>query len=145
MAFDAASQENGFMAEINVTPLVDVMLVLLIIFMVTAPMMTQGIEVDLPEVDTQAMRADNAQVVVSLAASGRIFIDEVEVAGANLGPQVKAVMTAKNAAQVFLRADKAISYGQVARVMGQIRQAGVLNLGLVTEPEAVSEPGEKRP
>lgn len=145
MAFSSGN-DRSMMSEINVTPLVDVMLVLLIIFMVTAPMMTQGMDVDLPQVDTGAMRTEGEQVVVSINSQGEIFLDEFKVPGQDLGPKVKRIMEVKQAKQVYLRADKNIPYGMVAQVMGEIRAAGVTNLGLVTEPEPVEgpeKPGQK--
>ena len=132
------------MAEINVTPMVDVMLVLLIIFMVTAPMMTQGMDVNLPKVNTGPMETDGEQVAVSLNAKGEIYIDEILTDLDNLGYKVKRVMDVKNTEKVFLRADETIPYGQVALVMSEIRRAGITNLGLVTEPEPVPGP-EKKP
>ena len=140
MAFNHGSDPRGMMADINVTPLVDVMLVLLIIFMVTAPMMTQGMEVDLPKVDVQALRTEGENVVITLNSDGRIFIDENETSYENLSDKIKRIVEFKNASQVHLRADRNIPYGQVAAVMGEIREAGVNNLGLVTEPEILAQP-----
>jgi len=139
MAFQVDGNQRSLMSEINVVPLVDVMLVLLIIFMVTAPMMMQGMDVKLPEVDAQAMRTEGEQVVITMTAGGEIFLDEFKVSVEDLGPKVKRIMEVKGAKQVYLRADKNIPYGQVAKVMGEIREAGVTALGLVTEPEPVTE------
>ena len=139
MAFSSGN-DRSLMSDINVTPMVDVMLVLLIIFMVTAPMMTTGMDVDLPQVDTGAMRTEGEQVVVTINALGEIFLDEFKVPDQDLGPKVKRIMEVKQTKQVYLRADKSIPYGTVARVMGEIRAAGVTNLGLVTEPEPVTGP-----
>jgi biopolymer transport protein TolR len=141
MSFSMGGDNRSLMSEINVTPLVDVMLVLLIIFMVTAPMMTQGLDVDLPQVNTQPIATETDRVVVTITAAGELFIDNTKVdAAQDVGPKVKRVMEVKNTKQVFLRADKSIEYGQVARIMGQIRQAGITAMGLVTEPEPVSGP-----
>jgi len=140
MAFHIDGNHRSLMSEINVTPLVDVMLVLLIIFMVTAPMMMQGMDVELPAVDAQAMRTEGEQVVITMTAGGDIFLDEFKVPVEDLGLKVKRIMEVKGTKQVYLRADKNIPYGQVARVMGEIREAGVTDLGLVTEPEPVTEP-----
>jgi len=139
MAFQIDGNQRSLMSDINVVPLVDVMLVLLIIFMVTAPMMMQGMDVELPEVDAQAMRTEGEQVVITMTADGEIFLDEFKVSVEDLGLKVKRIMEVKGAKQVYLRADKNIPYGQVARVMGEIREAGVTALGLVTEPEPVTE------
>jgi biopolymer transport protein TolR len=140
MAFNHGGDPRGMMADINVTPLVDVMLVLLIIFMVTAPMMTQGMEVALPQVDTTALRTEGENVVITLNSEGRIFIDENETSYDNLSDKIKRIVEFKNASQVHLRADQDIPYGRVAAVMGEVRAAGVNNLGLVTEPENLVRP-----
>ncbi|MDR1873380.1 MAG: protein TolR [Deltaproteobacteria bacterium] len=125
----------GLLSDINVTPMVDVMLVLLIIFMVAAPMMTQGLDVDLPKVDAKAMRTDQDLVVLTIKADGQILLDETPLASVdNLDAQVKAVLRAKRTESLFLKADRTVPYGQVAAVMGALREAGVTNVGLVTEP-----------
>ena len=124
----------GMMSEINVTPLVDVMLVLLIIFMVTAPMMTQGLDVELPKVDAQALQTEEKQTVLTIKADGTVFLDEFEIEGSDLAFQVARVMEVNGAKTVFLKADHNVVYGAVAGVMSQLRQAGVTSIGLVTEP-----------
>ncbi len=137
MAFSSSGGQGGrpgMMSEINVTPLVDVMLVLLIIFMVAAPMMTQGLDVNLPKVDSQALQTEQQQTILTVRADGTIYLDEFQVPGANLAYQVTEVMKTKGNQTVFLRADKDAPYGHVAAVMGQLRQAGITNIGLVTEP-----------
>lgn len=140
MAFGSSGNDRSMMSEINVTPFVDVMLVLLIIFMVTAPMMTQGMDVDLPRVDTGAMRTEGERVVITMNEQGEIFLDEFKVPLTDLGLKVKRVMEVNNTQIVYLRADQSIPYGNVAKVMGEVRRAGVTNLGLVTEPEPVASP-----
>ncbi|MDR1578688.1 MAG: protein TolR [Deltaproteobacteria bacterium] len=128
-------QRPSLMSEINVTPMVDVMLVLLIIFMVAAPMMTQGLEVDLPKVDAKAMRVDHNLVVLTVLADGRVLLDEISLNNIeNLDAQVKEVMRAKNTESLFLKADQAVPYGRVAAIMGALREAGITNVGLVTDP-----------
>ena len=136
MAFSPPGQGGrpGMMSEINVTPLVDVMLVLLIIFMVTAPMMTQGLDVELPKVDAQALQTEDQQTVLTVMADGTVFLDEHQVSGAELAFQVAQVMAAKGTRTVFLKADHNAAYGAVARVMSQLRRAGITSIGLVTEP-----------
>ena len=131
---------RGLMSEINVTPLVDVMLVLLIIFMVTAPMMMQGLDVNLPQADTSAIRSKGERIVISLTAKGDIFIDDYKVPLEDLGLKVSRIMEVQKISEVALRADKGIPYGQVVRLMAEVRKAGVTNLGLVTEPEQVKPP-----
>lgn len=137
MALSAGGGQGGrpgMMSEINVTPLVDVMLVLLIIFMVTAPMMTQGLDVELPKVDAQALRTEEEQTVLTIRVDGAVFLDEHQVSGANLAFQVAQVMNAKGSKTVFIKADQNAAYGAVAAVMSQLRQAGITSIGLVTEP-----------
>jgi biopolymer transport protein TolR len=139
MAFgsgDGRAGRPGMMSEINVVPLVDVMLVLLIIFMVAAPMMIHGLDVELPKVDAQALQTEEQQTVLTIKADGTIFLDEHEVSGDNLAFQVAQVMKTKGekAQTVFLKADHNVRYGAVAVVMSQLRQAGIASIGLVTEP-----------
>ncbi|WP_448501378.1 protein TolR [Sphingomonas sp.] len=123
------------MAEINVTPLVDVMLVLLIIFMVTAPLLTAGVPVNLPDSRAKALDQEQEPVQVSLDEQGRIFVGENEVTEAIL-PDVLEEAAAggdpANPRQVFLRADRALDYGQVMRVMGELNRAGLNRVALVT-------------
>jgi biopolymer transport protein TolR len=128
-------QGQGMMSEINVTPMVDVMLVLLIIFMVAAPMMTQGLDVELPKVDAAVMRVDQDMVVLTVTEGGQVLLDDTPLASIqNLDAQIKQVMKTKNTESVFLKADKNVPYGRVASVMGTLRTAGITNIGLVTEP-----------
>jgi len=140
MVIGSNANNRRLMSEINVTPFVDVMLVLLIIFMVTAPMMMQGIDVNLPQVDTEAIRSKGERVVISLTAEGDVYLEDYKVAVEDLGVKVKRIMEVRQTKEVFLRADKSIPYGHIAEIMGNVRQAGVTNLGLVTEPERVRPP-----
>ena len=128
------------MSEINVTPMVDVMLVLLIIFMVTAPMMMQGLDVNLPQVDSTAIRSKGERVVISITCKGEIFIDDYKVPLEDLELKVARILEVQHVSEVALRADKGIPYGQVVRIMAEVRKAGVTNLGLVTEPQQVKPP-----
>jgi len=137
MAFGSGTGQGGrpgMVSEINVVPLVDVMLVLLIIFMVAAPMMTQGLDVELPKVDAQALQTEEKQTVLTIMADSTLFLDEFQVSGADLAFQLARVMEAAGSRTVFLKADHSVSYGVVAGVMSQLRQAGVTSIGLVTEP-----------
>jgi biopolymer transport protein TolR len=127
--------DNQLMSEINVTPFVDVMLVLLIIFMVAAPMMTQGVDVALPEVKAESLpQDDEAPFVVSVDKEGKVFINEFEVEQSQLSTKLLAIFKQKPTEKVFLRADKRVPYGTVMDVMAQIRGAGIEKLGMITEP-----------
>ena len=124
---------GGFLNEINVTPFVDVMLVLLIIFMVTAPLMTQGVEVDLPTTRTvKNLPQDSEHLVLSIKKDGTIFLDEYQVGRDELADHLKRLVS-KQRKQLFLRADKEVAYGVVVRVMGEIKAAGINRLGIVAE------------
>lgn len=130
------------MSEINVTPFVDVMLVLLIIFMVTAPMMMQGIDVDLPNAEAPAIPSEEERLVVTVDAQRKLYINEYPVDMETLGPKLSAIYKNKGSKQgVFLRADASLPYGYVMEVMGTIRQAGIDQIGMVTES---GEKPEKR-
>ena len=124
------------MSEINVTPMVDVMLVLLIIFMVTAPMLEQGLEVDLPNTTTQNIRVREVPLVITVMRDGKLHLAESEPFSlAELEAKLKANLDSDASREVFLRADERVPYGIVARVMAKARAAGVEKLGMVTEPE----------
>jgi len=125
---------RGFMSEINVTPFVDVMLVLLIIFMVTAPMMIQGVDVSLPEATAEPLESETEQLMVSVDPQGRVFINEVEIAVDTLGEKLTHILQGRSDRAVYLKADKDIAYGKVVRVMSEIKMAGVEKLGMVTVP-----------
>ena len=132
---DDRSAGRAMMSDINVTPMVDVMLVLLIIFMVAAPMMTQGLEVDLPKVDASVMRTDQNTVVITVTADGGVLLDGTRLPGTeNLDAQVRQVMRTKDTETLYLKADRNVPYGRVAGVMGALREAGITNVGLVTDP-----------
>jgi biopolymer transport protein TolR len=124
------------MADINVTPLVDVMLVLLIIFMVTAPLLLAGVPVDLPESRAGALDQDKKPVQVSIDNQGRIYIDDGEVQMAGLADRFAQIAATsgkgKQSPQIFLRADKALDYGRVMAVMGELNRAGLNRVALVT-------------
>ena len=132
----AGSNRNGSMvSEINVTPFVDVMLVLLIIFMVTAPMMTQGIDVNLPQASAPAIPTEEERLMVTVAQDRKIFINEYPVELDALGAKLTTLYQNQGRHQgVFLRADEKIPYGFVVQVMGLIREAGIDQIGMVTEP-----------
>ena len=126
---------KGYLAEINVTPFVDVMLVLLIIFMVTAPMLTQGVEVDLPETKSvETLPEDSDTVVLHVLKDGTVKLDKYEVSIGDLGNHLKR-MEFQKGKLLYLQADKDVAYGVVVKVMAEVRAAGVQKLGVVAEPE----------
>lgn len=121
------------MAEINVTPFVDVMLVLLIIFMVTAPMMTEGLDVDLPQTEVvESLSTDSDHVVLTIRKDGLIFLNEFATSMDTLAQQLQAVVKEPDR-RLFLQADKDVPYGMVVAVMGRIRAAGIEQMGIVAE------------
>ncbi|WP_320175108.1 protein TolR [Maridesulfovibrio sp.] len=129
-----STNNRGMLAEINVTPFVDVMLVLLIIFMVTAPLMTQGVEVDLPQTrNVRSLPQDNEHLVLSISDKGEIFLDEYKVGFDELQSHLEKLVKKQNK-MLFLRADKNVAYGEVVKVMGEIKAAGIDRLGVVAEP-----------
>ncbi|WP_022661816.1 protein TolR [Paucidesulfovibrio longus] len=133
MGMLSGGDKDGLLAEINVTPFVDVMLVLLIIFMVTAPMLTQGVQVELPQTKAvQNLPQDKDHLVLSVDAQGHIFLDDYEVQLDQLEDMlVKHVVEQKK--ELYLRADKAVNYGLVVEVMGEAKAAGIETLGVVAE------------
>jgi biopolymer transport protein TolR len=128
--------ESGIMAEINVTPFVDVMLVLLIIFMVTTPMMTMGMNVNLPRTDAPTMDVPDELVVLSITEDGRYYINENELQFAELEPRLRVMKENKPDQQIFLKADGAVAYEKVARLMALCTKVGIQKMGMVTEPGA---------
>ena len=125
------------MGEINVTPFVDVMLVLLIVFMVTAPLLTVGVEVDLPKTKAGAINADAAPLVVSIKADGSLYLQEAAGDAKVLVPRLKAISNANPDVRIFVRGDQAVTYGDVLGGMGRIQAAGFEKVALVAQlPEA---------
>jgi len=122
------------MAEINVTPLVDVMLVLLIIFMVTAPMLTQGVDVNLPKASAKAMRSDEERLVITVDANSSVFVGRQPVEFNRLGGVLREIVARRSDRQVYFRADRAVPYGFVVKVIAEVRNSGIEKLGMVTEP-----------
>ena len=121
------------MAEINVTPFVDVMLVLLVVFMVTAPLLSVGVPVDLPKTEAASINNPDEPVVVSIDAGGKIYIQESEIPLDNLAPRLEAITGANPEARIFVRGDKGIAYGLVMQVMGRISTAGYNKVSLLAE------------
>ena len=130
-------RRRAVMAEINVTPMVDVMLVLLIIFMVSAPLLTVGVPLDLPQTQAKSLEQDKTPLQLSVDTRGKVFINDTEVAMADLIPKLKAITDARGGMdeRIYMRADKKADYGTVAKVMGQLSGAGFKRLALVTEVE----------
>jgi len=123
------------MSEINVTPFVDVMLVMLVIFMVTAPLMLQGLDVNLPETTTQPIRMSNAPLVLSVTKDGEFGLARQVIPADELQARLEAVFEARDSKEIFLRADDAAPYGLVVQAMAAARRAGATRLGIVTEDE----------
>lgn len=135
---------RSLVADINVTPFVDVMLVLLVIFMVTAPMMMQGVDVKLPQVQTPAIETKEERLVITVTGDRKIFVNEYEVSFQDLIPKLEAIYANRSGkAGVFIRADETLPYGFVMEVMGKIRQAGIEEIGMVTEGGQITERKEQ--
>jgi biopolymer transport protein TolR len=130
----ADSPQRGALAsQINVTPLVDVMLVLLIIFMVTAPIIQQGVEVNLPKVKAQALPGKEEQFIISITRNRELYLNDTRMSDEQLSAKLKAISVDRPNRQVFLRADDAVPYGEVVRTMAAIKAAGIEDVGMVTE------------
>jgi biopolymer transport protein TolR len=130
----AAGSGKKLMSEINVTPLVDVMLVLLIIFMVTAPMMMEGVDVNLPQTKTKSIKTMEDPLILSVTKNGDVFLENHTVKLEDLGQKIETVFKYRKDKEVLLRADKDIPYGFVVKVMAEVKRAGIVKLGMVTEP-----------
>ncbi len=133
MAFNERSSDSSI-SQINVTPLVDVMLVLLVIFMVTAPILQHGIAVNLPKVRAGALTGAEEQLVVSVTARGAVALNDVVLKVPQLQDKLRAIVREQPERKVFLRADAEVRYGDLVKVMASIQEAGVQRLGMVTEP-----------
>ena len=121
------------LSEINVTPFVDVMLVLLIVFMVTAPLLTVGVPVDLPKTKAKSIAESEEPLVITVNAEGIVFIQDTEVEIENLVPRLKAITVNKADTRIYLRGDKSVNYGRVMEVMGTINVAGFTRVAMITE------------
>ena len=120
-------------SEINVTPFVDVMLVLLVIFMITSPMLLSGVDVDLPQTKTMPINGQDEPISVSIDKRGDIYLEELKVSLSELEQKLKAIILEKKDARIFIRGDKAVDYGKIAEVFVTIRASGLHNVSLVTE------------
>jgi len=131
------SKNNGkrFMSEINVTPFVDVMLVLLIIFMVTAPMMIEGVAVNLPQTTAKSVKTSEDPLILTVTKEGGIFLERTEIKPEELENKLRSILKYRDDNEILLKADKDVLHGFVVRVMAGMKRAGVDKLGIVTEPE----------
>ena len=140
MAADVSSNQGGMtISQINVTPLVDVMLVLLVIFMVTAPIIQQGVQVNLPQAQAGAIAGQEEMLVVSINRSGKIYLNDNAMTLEDLGQKLRAIRQLQPDKEVYLRADQEVKYGTVIKTIAEIKQAGIVKLGMVTRP--LSEEG----
>ncbi len=140
----SGGNSKDFMSEINVTPFVDVMLVLLIIFMVTAPMMVQGLNVDLPQATAKPLNTEKEHLIISIDRDRQIFINDFQVTIDFLGEKLIKILQGRTDRSVYLKADKTIPYGMVVQVMAEIKSAGVDQLGMVTEPAVLKKINDAR-
>jgi biopolymer transport protein TolR len=136
------SRRRNVMSEINVTPMVDVMLVLLIIFMVSAPLLTVGVPIDLPQSNAKSLNQDKKPLTISVNEKGKVYLQNSEVAEDALVPKLKAIAQARGGTQarIYVRGDKTVAYGTMMKVMGQLSAAGFIHVALVTEFEQGSKP-----
>lgn len=136
------NDEHGTMSEINVTPFVDVMLVLLIIFMVTAPMMTQGVKVEVPTTDPtdSSIEQDDKSLTLSITKEGDFYINKRQFASTEMQKKLEALVKVNPDLEVQLRADAKVSYEKVAQLMTMCANAGITKIGMVTQPGAIEEP-----
>ena len=125
---------DRLMSDINVTPFVDVMLVLLIIFMVTAPMMIQGVDVSLPEATSGPLSSEKEQLIVTIDKKNQVYINDFRVDAENLKEKMMQIFKNRTDQDVYLRADKAVPYGMVVYVMSELKGAGIEKLGMITDP-----------
>src|SRR5262249_41981295 len=140
MAVQTSSQQSGTtISQINVTPLVDVMLVLLVIFMVTAPIIQQGVEVNVPQAKAGPISGKEEQLVVSVNKNGRIFLNDTQMTPTELGQKLRAIRKIEPDKEVILRADQDVRYGIVMRAISEIKEAGIQKVGMVTRPTQQEE------
>jgi biopolymer transport protein TolR len=134
MGFTPRNRKSGLVAEINVTPLVDVMLVLLIIFMITAPMMSQGVDVDLPETTARPLAQKEKPIIITITRKGEITIDRIKVSRRLLRQKLAKLAVNGKERPVFLNADKKVAYGDVVKIMADVKNSGFDKLGMITKP-----------
>jgi biopolymer transport protein TolR len=134
MAFNLKRSEREPISEINVTPFVDVMLVLLIIFMVTAPLLTVGVQVDLPETSADTLPEESEPLTLTINSKGEVFIQETKIEFDNLIKKILAVSNNRTDTRIYVRGDKTINYGRVLEVMGKLSGSGFTKVALISEP-----------
>ena len=134
MSFQLNRSSKEPMSEINVTPFVDVMLVLLVIFMVTAPLLTVGVQVDLPESSADSLSEDQEPLTLSINSKGEVFIQEYQVEFEKIVPKILAISNNRTDTRIYVRGDRSINYGRVLEVMGMLSGAGFSRLALISEP-----------
>jgi biopolymer transport protein TolR len=134
MAMSGGSQSTGTLAEINVTPLVDVMLVLLIVFMVTAPMLQTGVEVDLPDAKAQTIPDDTGLLIISINKDKQIFLGKSPIQASEVETKLKANEKLRIDHEAYLHADQSLPYGEIVKIMAIMKMAGADKLGLITDP-----------
>ena len=147
MGFSTDEGGDSIKSEINVTPLVDVMLVLLVIFMVTAPMMQQGVEVELPKATTAPLKGNDEQIVLSISKDGKAFLgSNNEVSLDNLGVKVKAIFENRAEAdkKIYIKGDTGASYGDIMAVMGRLHESGIYQIGLISGMPDGKKSGETK-
>ncbi len=135
MAFSMGDEDDQPVADINITPMVDIMLVLLIIFMVTAPLMKQGVDVDLPEAAATPVTTEDERMILTMTKARQFYLGKIEIPEQQLATKLGANARIKEGKALYLHADASLGYGEVVAVMADLRQAGVRKLGLITDPE----------
>ncbi len=131
---DVEEGRQQLMSDINVTPLVDVMLVLLIIFMVTAPMMMHGVKVDLPRTESRNIKTEEDPLLLTITKKGDIFVEEYKVDYKDLRGKLERIFANRAGKEILLQADKEVPYGEVMRIMAQVKEAGITKVGMITKP-----------
>ena len=134
MSFQLNRSSKEPMSEINVTPFVDVMLVLLVIFMVTAPLLTVGVQVDLPKSSADSLSEDQEPLTLSINSKGEVFIQEYQVEFEKIVPKILAISNNRTDTRIYVRGDRSINYGRVLEIMGMLSGAGFSKLALISEP-----------
>jgi biopolymer transport protein TolR len=134
MAMTAGGSSGGTLSEINVTPLVDVMLVLLVVFMVTAPMLQTGVEVNLPQAKARTIPDDTGLLIVTIAPNHKVYLGKMEIAPENVEGALKANAKLQADHEAYLHADQSLPYGEIVKIMAAMQQGGAEKLGLITDP-----------